>query len=388
MAYDFDTLVPAFGVDAPMRRHLNEGGFSEDVIDYGIAEMKFRLLPEMKSAMKELIDGNIIGYSAANSEYLDAVCSWQKRRHNWDIKPEYIVQTYGVVVAIGIAIRAFTEKGDNILIQSPVYTPFSVQVESNGRHVLESTLIYKNGTYEIDFDDFEKKAKDAKMFILCSPHNPVGRVWTKEELSKMAEICLKNNVFMLSDEIHNDLVYGREHTVFAKVSETVADKCIVCTAPSKTFNIPGLITSNIIIKNEDIRSKFNEELFRTINHFSNPLGTRACTAAYTHGDKWVDELCAYIAENAKTLEKELSEKIPEASMAKMEGTYLAWVDLSFLGLADDELKEFMEKKAGLPVNMGSAYGKTGAGFIRVNIGCPKKYVIDFVDRLAKAISKR
>ncbi len=387
MTYDFETLVPAIDAESPMRSKLRTGGFPDEMIDYGVAEMKFKLFPEMKSAILGVTESEILGYVAADQSYYDAVCGWMKRRHGWDVLPEEIYQTYGVVESIGICIRAVTAPGDNILIQSPVYNPFAAQIRSNGRNVIENELVFKNGRYEIDFSDFEEKAKKVSMFILCSPHNPVGRVWTREELSRISEICLNNGVTVLSDEIHSDIVYRGKHTPFAVLSEKASENCIVCTAPSKTFNIPGLITSNTIIKNKSLREACIEERDLSIGHFINPIGTAACRAAYLSGDEWVDELCSYIAENASVMKARLAEKVPGAVMADMEGTYLAWIDLGFTGLFGDELEHFIKKEALLPVNMGAVYGGDSSGFIRVNIGCPRRYVEAFVDKLAEALSR-
>lgn len=388
MSYDFETMVPAFGDDSPMRRNLRAGGFAEDVIDYGVAEMKFPLFPDMKKAIIDLVSKDVLGYSAGTKEYFEAVCKWMETRHEWHTEPQWISQTYGVVEAIGIAIRAFTNPGDKILIQNPVYNPFTSQIETNGRIVIDNPLVFINGRYEIDFADFELKAKQADMFILCSPHNPVGRVWTKEDLQKMAEICVENNVLVLSDEIHSDIVFEGIHTAYGAINEKAADNCIVCTAPSKTFNIPGLITSNIIIKNEELRNAFIKERDTSIGHYINPIGCAACRAAYEKGAAWVDEMCAYIKGNTELLEKLLAEKVPQAKMAKMDGTYIAWIDLNFLGLEEKEFEQFITKTAGLPVNMGARYGKAGEGFIRVNIGCPRRYVKQFADILSKAINER
>lgn len=388
MAYDFETLVPAIDADSPMRRQLKAGNYPDDVIDYGIAEMKFPLFSKVSDGIVDLLKNGVLGYSAGNDEFYAAVCSWMKKRHNWDILPEYINQTYGVVQAIGISIKAFTNPGDGILIQTPVYNPFSMQIESNGRTIVRNPLKFVNGRYEIDFADFEEKVKQVKMFIICSPHNPVGRVWTKEELKKMADICLANNVLVLSDEIHSDLVFGAEHTVFATISEEMSENCIVCTAPSKTFNIPGLITSNIIIKNEELRNKFVAERNKCISHYVNPVGCTACRCAYETGEEWVDELCQYIKGNYLTLKKLLQEKVPGAVLTEMEGTYLAWIDMSFLGYDYDTLVKFFKEEACLPVNMGYTYGEEGKSFVRVNIGCPRRYVEDFVNRLEKAIKSK
>lgn len=388
MAYDFETLVPEIDAPSPMRTLLNSEGIPADRIDYGVAEMKFKLFPDIEKAIIETAKRNVLGYSAADDEYYSALTAWLKRRHGLDIKPEYVRQTYGIVVAIGICIRAFSEPGDNILIQTPVYHPFAINIKRNGRKVVESTLVLKDNRYEIDFADFEEKAKTAKMFILCSPHNPIGRVWTKDELAKMAEICLKHNVLIVADEIHNDIVYGAKHTIFPLAHKDIYDNCILCTAPSKTFNIPGLITSNIIIKNEALREKFTEERDRSIGHYTNPIGAAATTAALKNGDAWVDEMCEYIKGNYEYLESYLRGQIPQSNLIKMEATYLAWLDLRFLGLSDEEFKKFIFEDCKLYVNMGDMFGTGGSGFIRVNIGCPRRYVKEFVDIVKKAIEAR
>ena len=387
MAYDFETLTPALDADSPMRRSWTERGFSKNVIDYGVAEMKFPWLPELEEAIVKLAGTNVMGYSGADDEFYAALKKWMKTRHNFDIETEYVNQTFGVVMSIGISIRALTEVGDNVLIMAPVYNPFAQQIRLNKRNVVESELIFKDGKYEIDFEDFEKKIKDAKLFILCSPHNPVGRVWKKWELEKISQICLENGVTVVSDEIHHDIVFDGQHIVYGNISPEAYDNCVICTAPSKTFNIPGLIVSNTIIKNPEIRKKWEAERDLIFGHYTNPAGCAACTAVYTYGEAWTDEMCQYIKENFLTLKKLLAEKVPQAYMADMEGTYLAWVNLDFLGLDDDGLKEFMEK-ADIPVNIGSAYGAGGSGFIRVNIGCPRIYVEKFVDMLAEAVKNR
>lgn len=384
--YDFKTLVPEIDAkESPMRRRLDFGGFPEDVICYGVAEMKFKLLPELMDAASAMITNGYLGYSMGYPEYYDAVCSWMKRRHKWDVLPEWLVQTHGVVQAIGICIRALTNEGDSIIVQTPVYNHFMEEVETNNRRVVENVLVFRDGRYEIDFDDFEKKVTEnnVKMFVFCSPHNPVGRVWSYEEISKIADICVRNNVIVVSDEIHNDIVYRGEHTLYACISEAAANNCVVCTAPSKTFNIPGLSTSNIIIPNKALRDKFKSESLKG-GAFINPVGVAACRAAYEHGDAWTDEMCQQIKTNMETLEKCLSEHIPEAVLTKAEATYLAWIDLSFIGVDDETLMDAV-KKAGLCVNSGHVYGETGKGHIRLNVGCPEEYVEKAVQLLKKAV---
>ena len=388
MTYDFETLVPAIDEVSPMRRRLDIMGYPKDSICYGVAEMKFPLFPDMARAAAGMVERGHLGYSGGYDEYYAAVARWMKRRHGWDILPEEIVQTFGVVQAIGICIRAYTDTGDGVLIQSPVYNPFAGQVTLNGRKAVENRLYFENGKYHIDFDDFEKKAadKNTKLFILCSPHNPVGRVWTTEELQKMSDICLRHGVLVVSDEIHFDIVYGGVHTVYATISPEAAENCVVCTAPSKTFNVPGLLTSNIIIKNKALREKFRK-VMQLCCEFFNPIGVEACRAAYERGDQWVDEMREYIGENMQLLSRQAAERLPGAVVTQAEGTYLAWVDLSCLNMTDEKLAEFLRNKAQICVNLGYIYGDGGSGHIRINVGCPRRYVEEAVSRLCRAVEK-
>ncbi len=387
MRYDFETLFPPKGHrfwDAIARRGISD----PDVISYGVAEMKFSPCPAVREALHECADHGYFGYFG-DTEYSARVCDFYARRHGWMAKPEWVIQTYGVVLAFSIAIRAFTVEGDGVIIQSPVYNPFFNEIRANGRRVIDNALVRKGCRYEIDFEDLERKASDpnAKMMILCSPHNPIGRVWSKEELQRISEICLRNGVLVVSDEIHNDLVYTGKHHVFASISPEAEQNCVICTAPSKSFNIPGLVTSNVFVPNDELRERFKVEVSRSFGHFLNISGVAAASAAYEKGNEWLDELVEYLRGNAETFYSLVMEKLPKAWTPKMEGTYLAWLDLSFLRMSDEELERFLIEKAGLFVNMGNMYGEGGKGFIRINIACPRRYVIDAVERLASAVNE-
>lgn len=387
MKYDFETL-------APERSHhfwssLAEKGINDpEIISYGVAEMKFPLCPEIKRALRDCSDYGYFGYYG-DTHYSDTVCDFYARNHGWQAKPEWVVQTYGVVLAISMAIRAFTRPGEGVIIQTPVYTPFFNEIKGNERVIVENRLIRGNTRYEMDFEDLERQAADpnTKMMILCSPHNPVGRVWSREELQRVSEICLRHGVLVVSDEIHNDLVYEGNHAIYASLSPEAEQSCIVCTAPSKSFNVPGLITSNIFVPNPELREKFSAEVSRCMGHFLNITGTAASTAAYEKGGEWLSEAIEYIKGNAETFASLVKEKIPQAWTPKMEGTYLAWLDLSFLGMEEPELEKFLAEKASFVGNMGSMYGEAGKGFVRVNIGCPRRYVVGMVERLAKAVNE-
>lgn len=379
MAYDFTTVCPANTVHPFIRGY---GVTDPAIIPHAVAEMRYRLAPEITCAMHDIVSANCFGYQPPEESYQQAVCSWMERRHNWLIESDWLTQTSGVVTALGIAIRAFTQPGDGVIIQTPVYGPFQRSVEQNGRTLLENPLVYKNGKYAMDFDDLREKAKEAKLLLLCSPHNPVGRVWTKKELKELADICLENNVLIVSDEIHFDLVF-KQHTVLAALSPEIADHCVVCTAPSKTFNLAGCSLSNIIIPNEELRKQFQAVASRDCGHFVNTFGYTACEAAYTHCDGWLDQLLEEIAHNSRMFVEAIHDIFPGATVSPLEGTYLQWVDLRYLGMAQDELMEFL-RNAQVFVNSGAEYGEGGEGFIRFNIACPRKTLAKTLLRLREA----
>jgi len=291
--------------------------------------------------------------------------------------------------AISVIIRNFTNPGDKIIIQSPVYYPFVSSISKNGRQVVNNQLVYSNKGYSFDFDDFEEKAKDplTKLFVLCSPHNPVGRVWTKSELKKIGEICLENEILVVSDEIHHDLVLsGNKHIVFSQISEEFQENSIICTSPSKTFNLAGMQISNTIIANERIRKNFEYGISGK-NHLSipNAFGSEALIAAYQEGEEWLNQVLVYIEKNFAYLKSFLEENLPDVEMIKPEGTYLAWLDFKELGMKDEERKEFLLKKAKVAFNSGFDFGPGGEGFERVNVACPRAILSECLKRVSKAL---
>lgn len=388
MSYDFETLTPARDKCPAVWDMVRRGGITDpDGICYGVAETKFPLAPEIKAALRDCVEDGYFGYICGNCN--DPVCDFFARRHGWQTKPEWLTQTHGVVSAIGVCIRAFTKPGEGVIIQTPVYNPFADNIRMNGRVVVENPLLRGDTRYEMDFDDLERKAADPNttMMVLCSPHNPVGRVWSRAELERVSEICRRSGVLVVSDEIHCDLTYGAKHTMYGALSPEAEQSCVVCTAPSKTFNVPGLVTSNIFVPNAELRARFQAEQERSAGHFVNVPGLAAEAAAYTKCDGWLDGLQQYLGENAKLFYHLVREKLPRAWTPVMEGTYLAWLDLGYLGLDDEALKKLVMEQAQLYVNMGSVYGTGGSGFVRVNLGCPRRYVEKFVDQLAAAIEK-
>ena len=388
MKYDFETLIPRKNMGSRkwnvMAQHNPNA--AEDVIPLSVADMEFRNPPELAQGLKDYIDRSILGYTLPNDAFYQSVARWMKNRHQWDIKPEWLVQAPGVVNALFGIVKTFTEPGDGIIIMQPVYYPFSAAITQNGRELVNNALIYEDYAYRIDFDDLEKKAKDPKnkMLILCSPHNPIGRVWTREELEKVGRICIDNNVLVVSDEIHFDFILtGPKHTVFANISEEFAQHCIICTAPSKTFNIAGLKISNIVIPNDHLRKQLMEKNQR--DFASNALGIQACRICYDDCGAWKDEMLCMIEYNYQQVKKFVEEKLPQIKVIELQGTYLLWLDCTALGLSDEELEK-LTLGADLYLDEGYLFGPGGSGFERINLACPTRYLMAAMERFQKAIS--
>lgn len=359
----------------------------EDVLPMWVADMDFLPPAEVTDALKNRLEHGIFGYTFVGEGPAEAITGWVKKRHGWDIHKNWLQYSPGVVPAIGTIIQALTDPGDKVLVQSPVYTPFFNMTEENGRVIENAPLTYENGTYSISFEDFEESLKKGvKVFLLCNPHNPSGRVWTRGELTKMAELCKKYNVIIVSDEIHSDLVY-KEHThiPIASLDESDADKTITLIAPSKTFNLAGLQASAMITPNKDFREKIagvhKKQGFFTLNTF----GITGMEAAYRHGEKWLENILDYLAENAAITKSFIDEHLPDLHLVEPQGTYLLWIDCSKLGLTDDELKERLLEKGRLGLESGPKYGKGGEGFVRMNIACPREILMDGLERLRKAL---
>ena len=388
MKYDFETLIPRKNMGSRkwnvMAQHNPNA--AEDVIPLSVADMEFRNPPELAQGLKDYIDLSILGYTLPNDAFYQSVARWMKNRHQWDIKPEWLVQAPGVVNALFGIVKTFTEPGDGIIIMQPVYYPFSAAITQNGRELVNNALIYEDYAYRIDFDDLEKKAKDPKnkMLILCSPHNPIGRVWTREELEEVGRICIDNNVLVVSDEIHFDFILtGHKHTVFANISEEFAQHCIICTAPSKTFNIAGLKISNIVIPNDHLRKQLLEKNQR--DFASNALGIQACRICYDDCGAWKDEMLCMIEYNYQQVKKFVEEKLPQIKVIELQGTYLLWLDCTALGLSDEELEK-LTLGADLYLDEGYLFGPGGSGFERINLACPTRYLMAAMERFQKAIS--
>jgi cysteine-S-conjugate beta-lyase len=357
-------------------------GKPDDVLPMWVADMDFATPPCVSDALVACARHGIYGYSEPDAGYFAAVRDWFERRFDWHIEKKWLAITPGVVNALCIAIRALTQPDDGVLIQQPVYYPFELCARHTGRKLLVNELVYNDGRYSIDFDDFETKIKEAKLFILCSPHNPVGRVWTRDELVRMGEICLRHDVIVISDEIHQDFVFsGHRHLVFAALDKRFADITITCTSPSKTFNLAGLLHANIFIENEAMRSKFNNEYARCGLSQPGIMGLVSCKAAYGGGAEWLDALIEYLAGNMALIGEFAQTNIPKIKLVPPEGTYLAWLDCTELGLSAKELDAAITHKAKLWLNSGAQFGLSGAGFARMNIACPRPVVRIAMERL-------
>ena len=386
--YDFDKVIDRHGTNCLKFDFAKERGKNGDELSLWVADMDFQVAKPITDALQAQVNHGIYGYTEVKSDYFDIVKNWFKDNFDWEIKKGSLVKTPGVVYAIAMAVKAFTKEGEAVIIQQPVYYPFSEMIIANNRKLVNSPLVLKDGRYEIDFEDFEKKIveNNVKLFILCSPHNPVGRVWSVEELKRIGDICIKHDVVIFSDEIHADFVYEpNKHHVFASLGESYAANSVIATAPSKSFNIAGLQVSNIFIENKKLRDAFRNEIVKSGYSQLNTMGLVAARAAYESGKEWLDEVRAYIKDNLIFFRDYLKENIGELSLIEPEGTYLVWVDFRKLGLSEKQREDLIVNKAKLWIDSGAMFGVDGEGFERFNIACPRSYLKKALDSLAKAI---
>lgn len=390
MKYDFDTVVNRYGTGSVKYDSQEANDMPGDVLPMWVADMDFPAPEEIREKMKSLCDFGIYGYTMMTDEYFEAVKGWMSDRFNWQVRRQWIVTTPGIVFALATAVKAFTQPGDGVLIQQPVYYPFANVIKDNDRVVVNSGLRYEDNRYVIDFEELENKLADdkVKLMIICSPHNPVGRVWTREELERIGKLCIRYNVKMVSDEIHSDFIYGdRRHVPLATVSEDIRENCVVCTAPSKTFNLAGLQVSNIFIANREMRHAFKNEMNKNGLMGVNMMGLCACEAAYQWGGPWLDQLKIYLQDNIKFLKDYIKTKMPLIKVTETEGTYLVWMDLRALNLGHEgkvDQKTFIVNNAKLWLDSGTMFGKGGEGFERINVACPRAVLKEALARLEKA----
>lgn len=385
--YDFDTVIDRHGTASVKWDMAPEAIKEKGYTPLTIADMEFKAAPEIIRGIEEALKHGIFGYTYADESYFNAVAGFMKRRRGYDVEREWLIITNGVVSALGLCVRAFTSPGDGIIIQPPVYPPFMSAIANNGRNIVENPLILSDGRYSIDFDDLEAKCagEDVKMMLLCSPHNPVGRVWSYDELLKLGEICKRHNVLVIADEIHGELILpGFKHTTFATIPG-MADNCVVCTAMSKTFNLAGMCCSNIFVSDPDIREKL-ANVIRIEGASAMPaLSRSAAIAAMTEGDAWLDELLSYIEGNFSYLYEFIEKRLPMIRCIRAEGTYLAWLDLRALSLSDEALERLMIDKGGLALDEGYIFGTGGSGFERINLAVPRSILIDALERFEAAV---
>lgn len=365
-------------------------GKPEGLVPLWVADMDFPAPQCVNKALAERCEHGIYGYTEPDERYFNALKNWFSTRHGWTVENNWLLKTPGVVFALCTAIRAYTEPGDAVLIQPPVYYPFSESILENDRRLVKNSLVYRDGEYHIDFADFEEKIKQekVKLFLLCNPHNPVGRVWSEQELVQLGEICLRHGVTVVSDEIHADFAFsGNRHLVFASLRPEFAEITITCTAPTKTFNLAGLQISNIFVQNTELRRAFRAEMNRAGYSQANVMGLIACRAAYEGGAEWLDELKEYLVGNQNFVRQFLEERLPAIRLIEPQGTYLVWLDCTGLGLEDDVLNKLILEKAGLWLDHGSMFGKEGEGFQRINIACPRSVLQKALEQLEKAIKE-
>lgn len=389
MKYNFDEIVDRRNTDCLKYDFAVERGKPEDVLPLWVADMDFRTAPGIIERAVADASFGIYGYTDNKDDYFQAVAAWYENYFDWKVEKKWLVKTPGVVFAVGIAVQALTKEGDAVMIQQPVYYPFSEVIKDNDRVLVNNALVLRDGHYEIDFEDFEDKIiqNNVKLFVLCSPHNPVGRVWTADELHRMGEICLKHDVKVVSDEIHSDFVYeGRKHYVFSTVDPAFEDISIICTAPSKTFNLAGLQTSNIFIPNAQIRKAFKRKISAAGYGQPNMIGLHACQAAYETGREWLEELKVYLKGNLDYVRTYLEENLPQIKLIEPEGTYLIWLDCRALGLSEEKLEHLIVNEAKLWLDSGAIFGAVGEGFERINIACPRAVLKEAMERLHRAVS--
>lgn len=363
-----------------------ERGMAEDLLPLWVADMDFKTSSFIEDALSKQVKHGIYGYSESKENYFNGIKKWMER-HNWKVEEKWLIKTPGVVYALAMAVKAYTEKGDSVLIQSPVYYPFGQVIKDNGRKIVENHLILDVDKYKMDFEDLEEKIikEKVKLMFLCNPHNPVGRVWNKEELIALGKICQKYGVIVVSDEIHSDFVFEGEHIVFANLRKEFEDFTITCTSPSKTFNLAGLQVSNIFISNSKLRKDFKRQINASGYSQVNIMGIIACETAYTYGDKWYGEMHKYVKANIEYTKEFLEKNIPQIKILNHQGTYLVWLDFRQFKLSSEELDDLIINKAKLWLDSGEMFGTSGFGFQRINVACSREILEKALEQLSKAI---
>ncbi len=389
MPYNFDEIIERRGTDSFKYDALEMFFGSNDILPVWVADMDFRTPDFIMKAIRERLNHEILGYTLRNDNFYSSIIGWVKRRHNWDIKKEWISFSPGVVSALTASVMAFTEPGEKVIVQTPVYFPFFESVRGVKRRLIENPLKLVDGRYTFDLEDLESKIDEkTRMLMLCNPHNPGGMVWTRKELTALSAICERNNIMVVSDEIHSDLLFDQQiHTPYSMLSDESANNSIVCMAPSKTFNLAGLSTSFVVIPNAETMQQY-EKLMRTLHvHMGNIPGMVALEAAYSLGDNWLSEMMNYVQENYRELESYFSDHLPRVRVMRPEATYLVWLDFRDYGMNDKELSKFMVERAKVGLNNGGRFGRPGDGFMRINLGAPRSVVMEAARRISEAFGQ-
>ena len=386
--YNFDEIVPRKGTNSLKYDALEKFFGSPDILPLWVADMDFKTPDFIVNAIKERAAHEIYGYTFNPESYFEAIIGWMKRRHGWDIQKEWISFSPGVVAGLTIAVEAFSDPGDGVIVQPPVYFPFFDCVKGTGRTMIENPLIIENGRYTFDLEDLKSKiTENTRLLLLCNPQNPGGMVWTQEELKALTDICLEHNIMIISDEIHSDLIYtGKKHIPLASISEEVAQNCMICMAPSKTFNVAGLASSLVIIPNKRKFAAYERKLGVGHLGMGNIFGSVALEAAYANGDEWLDQMLTYLWENYQLLEKFIADHLPRVKVMKPEATYLVWLDFRDYRMKNQELSKFTTEQAKVALNDGGRFGTGGDGWLRLNIGCPRSVLEKGLEKLAGAFS--
>ncbi len=386
MKYNFDEVIDRSGNRAAKYDERIKKFGTADVIPLWVADMDFKTAQPIIDGLKAKAEEGIWGYTSRPDSYFEAICSWQERRNGWKIDKSLVSWSLGVVPALSAIVKVFSQPGDKVMIQTPVYSEFYDVTEAWGRQVVENQLVEKDGSWTVDFEDFEKKAKEVKIFLLCSPHNPLGIVWTKEQLQKMAEICIANNVLMVSDEIHSDLIFhGKKHIPTATVTEEIGKHIISCISGTKTFNLAGLQASTTVFPNADIKKKFDTFWMNMDIHRNNAFSSVAMEIAFNQGEEWLEQLLEYLDGNFELIRSYCAENIPQIKPNIPDATYLVWLDCRDLGMDNETLRRFMIEKAGLGLNEGYTFGRSLSGYMRLNAACPRSVLEKALGQLKAAV---
>lgn len=388
MKYDFDTIIPRRGTNS----YKWDSASDEAILPLWVADMDFQTAPPIVDALTRRVQQGIFGYTKVPDRYYDAITDWFQRRHNWHLEKEWIIYTSGVVPALSAVIKALTVPGDKVLVQTPVYNCFFSSIRNNGCELVSSPLVRSGNTYRVDIDDLERKAADPKtrLMLLCNPHNPVGRVWIREELMRIGEVCIRHDVLIVSDEIHCELMFpGSVYTPFASISDEFLHHSVTCVSPSKAFNLAGLQIANIITPDAERLQRIDRAINMNEVCDVNPFGVEALIAAYNEGEEWLNELKAYLLENYRCMKEFCREYLPQFPIMKLEGTYLVWMDCSAFGKTSAELEDLLKETAKLWLNAGTMYGEEGEGYMRWNIACPRSVLTQGLKRFLNfVISKK